>query len=500
MHIIATATYGSHRVRGPRTGHKVSAHKIGYTSAASAVLLALYGQRARDVSSKQASYHYIQIDGEVTVRHGYILLKVSDDELTRAESITIRSHRPDVYRWLDGAWHELPNKQSAHYQPVTGRSGLDFNPTGLLIATTDGAKETGAAGVITAEQSQRDGQRDAWWWLHGDTYPHRDLLKRWGCRWSKKRRCWYFIGETLPDAVQALIDTSAPDDDAPCSDEEAERILGVKLAPHSQQNGHPLDEPPASAADIPETASDEPEHQHIRIIKPDVVPAAAEPDAVQTAIQRTKAQPLTTSPQASTATGKRALASIPQEYVGELTGSISGNVWCYGYAVHDGICVYLNCGGPRMAVEAIRARLAKGEIVNCVPMDAPAIELTAGEGNTGMYTAYLQSIPEAKFASLILVHEQVVNPNYGGKSTTFILRVSEEQAMAQLRHHVTELVKVPVFDEWAGYLWQAGQSAMLVRRTRGAGGLDVLCVDLDAEAWTRLITGGLSQGVIALPN
>jgi hypothetical protein len=153
-----------------------------------------------------------------------------------------------------------------------------------------------------------------------------------------------------------------------------------------------------------------------------------------------------------------------------------------------------------MAVEAIRARLSKGEIVNCVPMDAPAVELTAGEGNTGMYTAYLQSIPEAKFASLILAHEQVTQPNYGGKSTTFVLHVSDEQAMAQLRHHVTELVKVPVFAEWTGYLWQAGQSAMLVRRTRCAGGLDVLCVDLDAEAWTRLITGGLSQRVIKLPR
>ena len=139
-------------------------------------------------------------------------------------------------------------------------------------------------------------------------------------------------------------------------------------------------------------------------------------------------------------------------------------------------------------------------IVSCVPWDAPSVELTAGEGNTGMYSAFMQNIPEAKFTSLILCHEWITQPNYGGKSTTFILHVSDEQAMAQLRHHVTKLVKVPVFPEWTGYLWQAGQSAMLIRKTRGAGGLEIFSVDLDVDSWTRLITGGLSQGIIHLPQ
>ena len=121
------------------------------------------------------------------------------------------------------------------------------------------------------------------------------------------------------------------------------------------------------------------------------------------------------------------------------------------------------------------------------------------EGNTGMYTAFTQNIPEAKFTSMILLYKHVTEPNYGGKSTTFILQVSDEQAMAQLHHHVTQLVYVPVFIEWTSYLWQAGQSAMLVRKTRGAGGLDVLVVDLDVDAWTRLITGGLATDVIQFP-
>lgn len=195
----------------------------------------------------------------------------------------------------------------------------------------------------------------------------------------------------------------------------------------------------------------------------------------------------------------RTLQAVGHEYVGELTGSITGDVHCYGYAIHEGICIYVSMGGPRMAVEAIRAKLSKGDIVSCTPWDAPSVELTAGEGNSGMYHAYPTNIPEAKFTSLILVHEWAVMPNYNGAATTFLFRTDNAQATAKLKHHVTELVKVPVFDNWAGYLYDAGQTAGLVRKTRSAGEIDVLTVDLDATAWTRLITGGLGTEKLQLP-
>jgi len=241
------------------------------------------------------------------------------------------------------------------------------------------------------------------------------------------------------------------------------------------------------------------EPQPIRVFKPQSFPVDGTPlDEVQTAIVQAKTQS-TPVLHLTAVSQKRTLAAIGQAYVGELTGSITGNVYCFGYAIHEGICVFVNMGGPRMAVEAIRAKLSKGDIVNCTPWDAPAVELTAGEGNTGMYHDYMQNIPEAKFTSLILCHDLLVNPNYGGKSTTFILRTDEAQAAAKLKHHVTELVKVPVFDDWIGYLYHAGQTAMLVRPTRSAGSIDLLSVTLDVDAWTRLITGGIEQGVIALP-
>jgi hypothetical protein len=349
---------------------------------------------------------------------------------------------------------------------------------------------------ITVEKCQRSPNDTPWHWVTGNTFPYRDVFKRWGGRWSKRRKAWYFIGETLPDGVQQIVEEQNIGNRTESPAETEANLDSSLTEPASMPEAGRSDEVPQKQ---PEQPSDEPDEQpKVRIIKPVIdLTGDGESDAVITAIRQTRADSLPAlQPSSRVSTGRRASQCIPQTPCGELTGSISGNVWCYGYAIHDGVCVYLNMGGARMAVEAIRAKLGKGDIVNCVPWDAPGIELTAGEGNTGMYTAYMQNIPEAKFTSLILCHELLTQPNYGGKSTTFILHVSDEQAMAQLQQHVTKLVKVPVFADWTGYLWQTGQAAMLLRPTRTGGDVTLWTVDLDADAWTRLITGGLATRTI----
>jgi len=617
--IVAIDTYGSQRVKNPHSGQMVSAYKMGYSSAASAVLLALYGTQARDVSSKHASYHYIQIDSDVTVRHGHILLKVTDEELANVECITHQFSRPAVYRWQDAEWLEFPASHQTEYKKLVGRSGPQLNPTGMrIVAASTGEVEAAIKG-ITVEKSQRSPSETPWWWLRGDTYPHRELLKRWGCRWSKRQKAWYFIGQSLPEAVQNLIEreSTAPEveivsdenDHEPCSIEEAAEVLGIPLKADTPGETAPSEDiprlfelgetvyaryeletpdgkavptgasgvvtrlynrnskhgwsydvdftdigtgwyferelsslepiagirithgsvvPPGAvsplsdmeikrnllesghqpeALEVVEPKSDkvedsEEDEPKIRVIKPNLdVFEGEEVDAVITAVRQTKIEALPVlQPSNSSSSNKRQLHSIPQSACGELTGSITGSVWCYGYSIYDGICVYVNMGGPRMAVEAIRAKLSKGDIVSCVPWDAPSVELTAGEGNTGMYSAFMQNIPEAKFTSLILCHELLTQPNYGGASTTFMIHVSDEQAMAQLRQHITKLVKVPVFLEWTAYLWDAGQRAMLLRPTRTGGDVKLWTISLDDSGWTRLITGGLAQNIIRLPQ
>lgn len=172
QHILAVHTYGSQRVKQPGTNQMVSAYKIGYSSAACETLLALYGAKARDVSSPHASYRYVQIEGETTVRHGYLLLNVTADELTRAESVTRRSHRAAVFVWRADRWLELPNSRDKSYTEPLSRSGPSFNPSGFRpVAPSTGEKEAAVEG-IRAEKSQRSPQERPWWWLRA---PYGDM-------------------------------------------------------------------------------------------------------------------------------------------------------------------------------------------------------------------------------------------------------------------------------------------------------------------------------------
>jgi hypothetical protein len=493
-HIISVDTYGSMRITAPQTGKQISAYKMGYTTAVTAVLLALYGEKAHDVSPKQASYRYVQIDGDVVVQHGYILLTLTADELGKAEQITRQSHRAGVFLWRDKKWWAFPDNSHPDYTEPGYRVGLSFDPTGFRPPSpSTGERETTVSG-ITAERSQRSASEKPWWWLSGETYPHRELLKRYGARFSSRRKQWYFIGAELPAAIRALVSIDSPETPEAVQVNPAVGAMSPELATMIEDalaQDHDARTPAEAAA--PEMTS-----SAIRIRQSPPLPVEGEPlDAVQTAIRSVKAQPIAAVTGAALANGRT--AHIEQAYVGELTGSITGQVFCYGWAVHDGICLYVNMAGPRMGVEAIRAKLSKGDQVSVVPPDAPTVELTAGEGNSGMYHSYLHYLPEARFASLILVHDWAVTPNYGGKATTFIFRTNDGQATAKLKQHVMQLVNIPVFEAWSAYLYEAGQRAMLVRKTRSAGGIDLLSVDLDVDAWTRLITGGLEQEIIALP-
>jgi hypothetical protein len=218
-HIIAVDTYGAQRVIAPQTGKLVSAYKMGYTSAVTAVLLALYGEKARDVSPKQASYRYVQIDGGVVVRHGHILLTLTVDELAKAEQLTRQSHRAGVFLWRDKKWWAFPDSSHPDYTEPGYRVGPTFDPTGFRPPSpSTGERETAVSG-ITAERSQRSASEKPWWWLSGETYPHRELLKRHGARFSSRRKQWYFIGAELPAAIRALV-TSETQADTEASDEK----------------------------------------------------------------------------------------------------------------------------------------------------------------------------------------------------------------------------------------------------------------------------------------
>ncbi|MEP7288629.1 MAG: hypothetical protein ABI947_22985 [Chloroflexota bacterium] len=458
-HFIAVMTYGKEK-----HGDK-SYFKLG-RGAGGDVLLALFDNRARELAAPRASYRYLYLDDSNAVTHrNYLVLRLTTDEKAQVETICrkVGSHAW-VYLWESEGrrWLEFPCAPQAHYIDPTSYGGAHpkFPPTAAKFITPSRQADEKTASVPSAGVTLT--QSGDWWWIAGDTYPHRETIKQAGAKWSKSRREWYFKGHDLPQAIRDLTKAT---------------------------------ETPAESTAI-EVVTTPVEESSIIVTVSSVSVESAKPDNVQYAIQRMKEAPAVVK---STISIQPGIAPIAQAYVGELTGSITGNVHCYGYAVDQGVCVYLNFGGPRTAVEAIRAKFSKGEAINCVPWNDAAIELTPGEGNTGKYRDFMQNISEARYTSVVLLHEQITAPNYGGKSRTCILRTDEAQGVAMLKHHVTQLVTIPVFDAWADYLWDAGALACLVSRPIRAGGIDLWAVELDGDAWTRLICGGLEQGLIRLP-
>jgi len=423
FHFIAVLTYGKEK-HGDQSDFKLG------QGAGTEVLLTLFGTHAREFTLPRATFRYMYVDvPSVSTHKNYVVLRVTSDEKAQVETVCRRQgHYTWVYLWEPEfrRWLEFPCAPQALYVDPTSYGGIcpKFLPTDTAFVTpsqlnNEVAKESVLLGKVTLTQS------DDWWWITGDTYPHRETLRTAGAKWSKTRRAWYFKGQLLPTAIQAL---SPLVKDATNSD-RADIIEQTVLPPNPDQSIQVAvvpDDPP-----VPVDAT------------PVVEPL---PENIRLAIQRLKEARKVVTPHPKTGQPPSTASPITHEYVGELTGSITGTVHCFGYAIEQGTCVYANFAGPRMAVEAIRAKFSKGDVVNCSAYGAPSVELTAGESNTGRYTAFMQSIPEARYTSVILLHDQIISPNYGGKSRTCILRTDAAQGIAMLKHHITQLVSIPVFD------------------------------------------------------
>jgi len=69
--------------------------------------------------------------------------------------------------------------------------------------------------------TEKPGNSTPWWWIADErrvskassqTYRHRERLRAYGCRWSKQRSAWYYIGSELPDEIAALVGSQATTD------------------------------------------------------------------------------------------------------------------------------------------------------------------------------------------------------------------------------------------------------------------------------------------------
>ncbi|MHB8626800.1 MAG: hypothetical protein ACYDBJ_07200 [Aggregatilineales bacterium] len=204
-HFVAIPTYGKEEQDG------VLSFNVGRGIGAD-VLLALFGSRARETTPPGAGDRYIHVNVQrVVIHHNWLVLRVTADEKMQVEAIC-RSlgHSSSICLWQRGedpCWYEFPCSPQAHYIPQShGGSHPKFAPTAAPFLTPsqplDATEADANMGSLTAKQSGN------WWWIGGETYPHKETLRAAGAQWSKRRQQWYFIGETLSESIQALV--SAP--------------------------------------------------------------------------------------------------------------------------------------------------------------------------------------------------------------------------------------------------------------------------------------------------
>ena len=183
-------------------------------------------------------------------------------------------------------------------------------------------------------------------------------------------------------------------------------------------------------------------------------------------------------------------------YCGELSGAITGGVHCFGYLQLGSQLVYLNMGGPRMAVEAIRARLSRGETIFLNPDDAPSVELINSKSGFDDYSEYMSS---HHFQHTILLHRNMF-PNYtepADLTFAFILAKSPEQVYSAFHQHLNQLINLPVFPHWLPTLWATGMSAQIIEKCSGVGAVGY-GVFLKASDWEHIISLGVSTGALPL--
>ena len=511
------------------------------TASAFNIINHLYHDQITNLTTPRSTYRHILFNDTDTLKHTHGLqmyFRVTGKQLKQLETVSKKLTEIRCHVWLDDGWYLMPNAMGLYWRTIGGEypyrpANPQFAPT--FLPPTPGAATNNDNQLLlrgrntTITYSEKIPGQPGWWWIEGDTEEAtksiRHELRRFGCEWSRGRQQW-FLKDTreLPNGLRRLLGIqdnpvatpkSPPPEPQPSAAPVAEIPAPTSLSAPARtqpkageiwvidgQGFHPLEEATPQPEPQPEPGLEpEPELE----LPPSVITTTAEQllAADETARSAIQTAALTIKTRASSTQhriyGNNAL-KLPQHYVGVLTGAINGNVYCYGYAIDraTNTCIYLNLGGPRMAVEAIKASLALGKMVNLIPDDGPAVELTAGEDQKGRYRDYFANLPEKKFTSLILLHKLMTEPIYNERSTTYLIALDDQQARQKLYDHIALLLDIPLFEHWTDYLWEAGSTAMLLRSIASAGGPTVYAIDLDKDAWNRLISGALSQNIIQL--
>jgi hypothetical protein len=190
--------------------------------------------------------------------------------------------------------------------------------------------------------------------------------------------------------------------------------------------------------------------------------------------------------------------SLLQTYIGQI-GSAVGTVFAFGAATWEHQPVYVDIAGGNAAVQSVWARLADGQSVHIVPLETGGANILLQPRTKGSLKPLRKKLALG-LDHLLLLHHDLVEPLYGETSATYLIELDATQRVAKLAAHITQLVQIAVFESYHCYLWEAGQTAHLLRRCVCYGKVQLWHLTLDAEQWTALICEGLRENKLELPK
>lgn len=315
----------------------------------------------------------------------------------------------------------------------------------------------------------------ALWWVGGQTYPHREVIKAAGGRWSPKQKKWYLTADTLPPEIMQLPGATLLPARGDASAEQ----------PKSASVPKPAKQPKASrakSAPKDQTLDDEGDDDDALI-----PPAPPEPRKHTLVLKRPPRRPKS-----------ERVYPVAQNFIGEISGAV-GVVYCMGAALDpdNKRPVYVSMVGSSSSVESAWAKLALGMPLRVIGYEGDPVELHPDNQGT---LARMQTKLALGLDHLMLVHKTIVEPVYAESSLTYLIFVTPQQAWARLGEHLTNLVKIAVFPEWYKELFQRGIDKALIARCLCYGGIDIYRVRLNLDQWTDIIKHGVSSGALTLPE
>jgi hypothetical protein len=473
--IVALPTYGREVLPIPGK-RRESTLKIGTTNnLMPRIIEAIFGKNCQLIKSG-TSYKYYALSKFIPLHQNWLVLKLTDEELKRVENITrttTLARVANVYR--DGGWWLMPNQAITEYRLNNENySRPRFTPGGPIAIPSkwdaDPALGHGVGEIPCHFEVTQEGR---YTWISGDTKPHKEFFKGQGCRWSKQRTAWYYPSLTLPPLLNEFL-KNATEMDA----KQQEQHTQVRSEPPAATPG---DETPAEPTDPEPHPEPQPE-------------PAPEPQRVIEATATRIMKPTSTRIALPTKT-----YTIPQEYLGMITGGTGAECYAFGAAIHGNNVVYLDMAGSQTAIESVWAKLALGHAVKIIDIEKKDEGILLQPSGKALFKRFQQRIIVG-FEHCVLVPKATIAPVYNERSWTYLIHVDDANSVALLAQHVNALVKIPVFDNYHTYLWERGRHDGLVVECKCYGGVKVFAVLLDVDKWTQAIASGLEMRTIMFPS